>query len=208
MITRTLATELPAEPPTEFRIFAPGINQSLKGPTLFDAKAAQDVMAAYRKHGCDLMIDLEHESLADRPLRPDSKDARGWFQLDLRPDGSLWAVNVRWTPDGERRLRERTQRYISPAFLPTEDDRPSWLVNVALCAMPATDHIAPLVAASATARAATAASAEFKKLFLELLARTPQLRQTSVSPKSLYRSTRISNGSGTHQKGARSSRIR
>jgi phage I-like protein len=137
----------PAALPTEFRIFAAGENQSSKGSTLFDAKAAADVMAAFQREGVDVMIDLNHESL-DAPIRTDSGDARGWFGLEVR-GGELWAVNVRWTPDGERRLREGVQKYISPAF--TYDDksgRVTRVLNVALVAMPATYNAQPLIAAS------------------------------------------------------------
>lgn len=135
-------------PPTEFLIFAAGVNETQKGPFTFDAAAAKSVLDTYSAQGVDLMIDLEHQSLHD-PIRSDSCDARGWFQLSLRPDGSLWAVNVRWTQDGTRRLAEKTQRYISPAFF-DEDGRVLELVNVALCARPATYDARPLVAASRT----------------------------------------------------------
>jgi hypothetical protein len=134
--------------PTEFRIFAAGENDSTKGPALFDEAAAAAVMAEYQKQGVDLMIDLEHESIDETPVRADSKDARGWFKLEVR-NGELWAVDVRWTPDGERRLRERTQRYISPVFLRTKKEkRVVYVLNVALCAMPATHNAPALVAAS------------------------------------------------------------
>jgi phage I-like protein len=138
----------PAEPlPTEFRIFGPGVNESTKGLALFDAQAAADVMAAFQREGVDLMVDLNHESL-DLPVRPDSGDARGWFQLAVR-NGELWAVNVRWTPDGERRLREGVQKYISPAFARNkETKRVAKVLNVALVAMPATYNAQPLIAAS------------------------------------------------------------
>lgn len=143
--------------PTEFRIFAAGVNDTSKGPSLFDADAAKAVMAAYQKHGVDLMIDLEHESLDETPARADSRDARGWAKLELR-NGELWAVDVKWTPDGAERLRSKKQRYISPAFYQNEDTgRVEEVLNVAICAMPATHGIAPLVAAS-TRVAARAAS--------------------------------------------------
>jgi hypothetical protein len=91
------------------------------------------------------MVDLEHLSLDDESPSFDP-DARGWFDLEVR-DGELWAVRIRWTPDGERRLREKTQRYISPAF-PTDDDgRITRIVNMALTAMPATHDTPALVAA-------------------------------------------------------------
>jgi len=134
--------------PREFRLFKRGMNATLKGDFNFDDAAASSVMAAYHRHGIDLMVDLEHDSLSAeaKSRRSDAADARGWFELAVK-DGELWAVNVRWTPDGERRLSEKTQRYISPAFL-TEGNRITEVVNCALCAYPAT-HAAPaLVAAS------------------------------------------------------------
>lgn len=144
--------------PTEFRLFAFGVNESAKGPAIFDEEAAKSVMAAYARNGVDIMIDLEHESL-DMPLRSDSRDARGWARLELREDG-LWAVDVRWTPDGARRLTEKTQRYISPAFYTDDAGRVLEIVNCAICAMPATYDAPALVAASRAnlARRITAAT--------------------------------------------------
>lgn len=138
---------LPSGLPSEFRIFASGNNPSSKGLTIFDAVAAQAVMSAYQRQGVDYTIDLEHLSLEGDSSRPDAADARGWFKLELR-NGELWAVDVRWTPDGERRLREKTQRYISPAFYQDEKGRAVELINVALVAMPATYNAPALVAAS------------------------------------------------------------
>lgn len=132
--------------PTEFILLEFGVMQTSKGPVPFDAEAAARVMAAYTREGVDFMIDLEHDSLR-APIRPDSKDARGWAKLEVRSDG-LWAVDVKWTPDGERRLREKTQRYISPAFLEDEAGRVVKMVNCAICARPATYDAPALVAAS------------------------------------------------------------
>jgi phage I-like protein len=141
-----------AEPPTEFRIFKAGENASTKGVFLFDDAAARSVMAAYAAQAVDCMIDLEHGALGDA-ARPDSGDARGWFKLELRA-GELWAVGVKWSPDGARRLAEKCQRYTSPAFLADEHNRITELINVALVAMPATHGAAPLVAASKRASCA------------------------------------------------------
>lgn len=144
----------PAQPPTEFKLFAAGPNPTSKGVFIFDAAAARSVMAAFKSHGVDLPIDLEHLSLSDpsQSARTDGADARGWFKLAVKADGSLWAVDVRWTPDGERRLRDRTQRYISPAFCTEQvkggGERVLSVTNCALCAMPATHNAAALVAAS------------------------------------------------------------
>lgn len=162
-----------SEPPSEFRIFKCGANPSTKGTSIFDAEAAAEVMRRYTEQGVEYMIDLEHESLAD-PLevapRADAKDARGWFKLELR-NRELWAVDVRWTPDGLRRLTEKTQRYISPAFyVDTETNRIVELTNVAMCAMPATHGALPLVAATKLGKGQPMDPALLKKALDALIA--------------------------------------
>lgn len=144
-LTVALGTD---ELPTEFRLFTVGDVENLNGtPVTFDATAASAVMQKYRASGTRVQIDLEHDSLvkSDAAVRPDMRDARGWCDLELR-SGELWAVNVEWTPDGARRLKEKTQRYVSPAFTLDAEGRVNWLVNVALCARPATLGALPLVA--------------------------------------------------------------
>lgn len=136
------------EPPREFRIFAAGWNETENGTYLFDVESAAAVMSAYQRHGVDKMLDLEHMSLAPDSLNYDP-DARGWCRIELR-GGELWAVDVRWTPDGERRLREKTQRYVSPAFeIDPDTKRITKIVNIAITALPATHATPALVAANA-----------------------------------------------------------
>jgi phage I-like protein len=146
-----LSNAIPGKtPPAAFRLFKAGWNDTSKGRFLFDAKAASAVMAAYRKQGVDVMIDLEHQSLAsDVPRDPSARDARGWGKLQLSADGSLWAVGVKWTADGIARLTGKRQRYISPAFTVDGQSRIERIVNIALVAMPATYETPALVAASA-----------------------------------------------------------
>jgi hypothetical protein len=145
--------------PTEFRIFKYGVNETAKGSCLFDEEAAAAVMARYAKEGHDLMLDLEHHwSGNSASARADAADARGWFKLELR-NGELWGVDLKLTPDGARRLTEKTQRYTSPLFLERKaDSRVVRIVNVALVANPATFGAEPLVAASA-ARVGVSANA-------------------------------------------------
>jgi len=164
--------------PTEFRIFRAGANPTSKGVAVFDAAAAGSVMAAWARDGVDLMIDLNHDSLeADARAREDASDARGWFGLEVR-NGELWAVNVRWTPDGARRLSERTQRYISPAFKYEEGedgDHVLEIFNVGLVAMPATYNAQALIAAARlrthTPRATLSVSAESRARIDRLIAK-------------------------------------
>jgi len=138
-------------PPSEFRLFVPGWNDTENGRFLFDELAAESVMAAHKKWGVDVMIDLEHQALEVKPgsADPTARDARGWCRLELRPDGSLWAVNVRWTPDGAERLAQRRQRYVSPAFgVDPETSRVTSILNIAITSIPATHDTPALVAAS------------------------------------------------------------
>lgn len=151
MIYQGLAERLSAAPlPTSFRLFKRGWNDTENGKFLFDDAAAKAVMSAYRKWGVDVAIDLEHQMLSDDPSPdPTARDSRGWCQLQLRPDGSLWAVNVRWTPDGQRRLQNKTQRYVSPAFeIDPKTKRVLKIVNVAITSIPATHETPALIAAS------------------------------------------------------------
>lgn len=140
------------EPPSEFRLFVKGWNDTTKGRFLFDDDAAKEVMAAYAAHQVDRMIDLEHLSL-DPESKSFDPDARGWCRLEVRDDGSLWAVNVTWTDDGAERLRAKKQRYISPAFdIDPKTKRVTKIINIALTALPATHGTPELVAASARDR--------------------------------------------------------
>jgi len=153
------------EPPTAFRLFAAGLNRSEIGDFIFDDKAAALVMGNFSVEGVDQMIDLEHDSLDEttRRMRADAADALGWYRLEVR-NGELWAVDVKWGPEGERRLRAKTQRYISPAFMTADEGRIVEVINVALCARPATYDAAPLVAARSKMHAGKGPAAKPKRL--------------------------------------------
>lgn len=135
--------------PTEFRLFKAGWNETENGNVLFDEQSAESTISAFGTHGVDVPIDLEHLSVDPEGISGDARnfdpDARGWAKLELR-NGELWAVNVTWGPDGARRLHERTQRYVSPAFLTDSDGRVTKIHNIALTASPATREAMPLVA--------------------------------------------------------------
>jgi phage I-like protein len=150
----TRSIEAGAELPTEFRLFAIGSNDSTKGPALWDEQAAALTMArAKERAGVRYPIDLEHRSLDDtaRALTTSATDAMGYFDIAAR-GGELWAVNVAWSDEGAERLRTKKQVYFSPAFYTDDKGRVIELVNVALTSMPATHGLAPLVAASRTAK--------------------------------------------------------
>lgn len=137
------------EPPGEFRIFASGKIETVKGDLVFDEKSAASVMAEYEAHGIDLMVDYDHASLAGLTLDPaQSGKAAGWFKLAVR-NGELWAVDVRWTPPAAEALKRKEWRFMSPACTTDENGRVLTLLNVAITNLPATRRLDPLMAANA-----------------------------------------------------------
>lgn len=144
------------DPPTEFCLFTRGTNPSTKGPAVWDEAAAASVMKFAAERGrVRYMMDLDHRSLDEkaRANTDSATNAMAYFDLELR-GGDLWAVNVAWTPEGTRRLKDKSQVYFSPAYYDDEHGRVLELVNVALTSLPATHDIPSLVAASRAARTA------------------------------------------------------
>lgn len=135
------------DPPAEFRIFAQGENDTVKGKFLFDEKSAKSVFAAASDWNNKFSLDYEHDAV--NPLLGGPKPAAGWFEIELR-EGALWAINVEWTPRASDMLRAREYRYVSPAFEADESLRVTELVNVALTNLPATKAMTPLVASKDT----------------------------------------------------------
>ena len=140
-------------PPTEFLIFARGKNQTTKGVFLYDAAAARSVMGAAEEWAGDLgnkyTLDYEHDQTRDDLPGYEKLDA-GSFDLEDRPEG-LFAVNVRWTDRAAGMITKREKRFTSPWFIfEKATGRVLRIVNVALCSIPATKQLQPLVAASAT----------------------------------------------------------
>ncbi len=143
--------------PTEFRIWHYGRNTDLNDPAgvLFDERAAAAVMKAFTSHGTRLTFDVDHLSIDDRHPNYDGA-AYGHFDLEVRNDTDgkpeLWAVNVTWNANGAEQLREGLRVNFSPAFYVDEKNRPTRLINIALCARPATDGLQPLMAATERTR--------------------------------------------------------
>ncbi len=149
------------QPPSEYRVFAYGVNPTSKGDYLFDEASASSVMAAYADQGNELMSDWEHSSLLKPPVDLSTK-ASSWFTPQIRGDElghpELWSAGVRWTPRAFQQLSDGETRYFSPAFdYEAQPDKATGarrivrLINIALTNLPATKHMTPLVAASETA---------------------------------------------------------
>jgi phage I-like protein len=125
---------------------------------------------AAERAGVRYVLDLEHKSLdpVATSLTRDASNACAWFDLEVR-GGDLFAVRVEWTEDGARRLRAKSQRYVSPAFYKDETGRPIELVNAGLVSMPA-QHGMPALASRAVKVPVSAATQEKASALLERLA--------------------------------------
>lgn len=142
------------EPPSEFRLFARGVNHTSHGDFLFDDQAAISVMATYRQKGrARVPGDWEHAALEEPAALADGgAPATCWYALELR-DGELWAVDVKWTPRAYAQIKDGEYAHFSPAYLfDTENgNRIMAWINLGLTNLPATYGQAQLVACSEAA---------------------------------------------------------
>ena len=154
MAVQTLAIMLAVEPgdkpPTEFRLFRAGNNETTKGTFVFDAKGSQQVIVAYQRRGTRCFFDWNHASLDPKPMDPKvAMRAAGWFDIEDR-GGELWATNITWTKDALEEFEAKRVAYFSPAFSTDKSNRVVDFINCALTNLPATHDIDQLVAAMRT----------------------------------------------------------
>jgi phage I-like protein len=125
---------------------------------LMDDEGAAQVIASFKALGRDLVIDYEHQTLADVQA-----PAAGWVkELDWRADG-LWA-RVTWTEKGSGYIAAKEYRYHSPVFLHRPDGRIVQLFNVALTNQPKMINAPQIVAAKQTGGAEMAVPAKILSL--------------------------------------------
>jgi phage I-like protein len=129
--------------PAEFQVLPEGrIDVHGDEPAYLDEEAAGKIIAAYKARGNDMVIDYEHQSLADV-----QSPAAGWIK-DFVWKGAegLWAV-VQWTAKATEYLTSREYRYFSPVmYVRASDRKVAQLVNVALTNNPAINNLRPIVA--------------------------------------------------------------
>lgn len=128
--------------PDEFQILPQGAIE-IEGdePVFMDEQAATEIIAAFQARGNDMVIDYEHQTLADVQA-----PAAGWIKaLTWKGAGGLWAV-VEWTNKAKEYLANKEYRYFSPVMLAREGNRiVQRLINVALTNSPKINHLQPIV---------------------------------------------------------------
>ncbi len=156
--SRPLALVEGGPPPTEYLMFAPGVNETVKGPLLFDDEAAAAVMEFYQSRGRERLAgDWEHDSMVPADLRPANykgSPASHWFRLEVRPGPELWAVDVKWTPTAFAQIQAGEYAHTSPVVkFDRKTERITAILSSALTNDPATIGQPQLVAATADSTA-------------------------------------------------------
>ena len=150
-----LASIAPGELPTERLIFPAGDFVTTKGTFLFDAEAADAVMADWNEWTGGLLqkgsSDYEHDQSKDSipgHMKLDSSS----YDLELR-NGALWTVNIQWTDLAAGMIERREKRFTSPWWLYEKaTKRIIRYINFGLVSMPATIAQPELIAGAAASR--------------------------------------------------------
>jgi phage I-like protein len=128
--------------PAEIQVIPYGHHDTPKGPFRLDDEGARGIIAAFEAQTNDMVIDYEHQTIADPPVEA---PAAGWIKkLVNRGAEGIWAV-IEWTERAKQYIANREYRYVSPVFLKrVSDNRVIRLINVALTNQPNIDGMVPL----------------------------------------------------------------
>ena len=135
------------EEPERILVVPWGEVDSEAGGFIVDAESAAAVIEAFNRHGTDLPIDLEHQTLGGEYTSPTgAAPAVGWItSLDVVANEGIYA-NVEWTAVGAEYVKSKQYRYLSPVTLVRKRDRRMVaLHSVALTNTPAIVGMVPIV---------------------------------------------------------------
>ncbi|MFQ5462651.1 MAG: phage protease [Phycisphaerae bacterium] len=91
--------------------------ESMNGAFTFNRESAELVLAAFRKHGTAIPIDIAHESLENRRAK-----AAGWIEtLFFDPARGLLGL-ISWTAATREMLHADEMRYLSPVVVVRKSD--------------------------------------------------------------------------------------
>ncbi|MFQ5429227.1 MAG: phage protease [Phycisphaerae bacterium] len=157
-----------AHVPDRILIVPAGEVRTASGAFLVDDEAMAAAVAAFERHGTDLPIDYEHQTLGGPYSSPTGQaPAAGWITAlrQVRPgdeatddrgeplEPGLWA-DVSWTAEAREKLASKQYRYISPvALVRRADRRLVGIHSVALTNKPAIVGIRPVVNGQSAAAA-------------------------------------------------------
>jgi phage I-like protein len=106
---------------------------------LLDVEAFERLIRAFDAAGRDALLDFEHRSET-----ADDSRAAGWIAKLRVKDGTLEAL-IRFTPEGAAAVRDRSLRYLSPAWDLGPDNRPVALGSAGLTNVPYFKQLRPVL---------------------------------------------------------------
>lgn len=128
------------EAPEIIKILPLGHVVSTKGEFDVDTESCEAMKAKIKKHGVDLVVDYEHQTLEGVQA-----PAAGWLKELFVADGYIQG-KVEWTLKAQQYLENREYRYISPVITVRKSDgKAVGLHSIALTNTPAIEGMTPLV---------------------------------------------------------------
>ena len=110
-----------------------------KGDFDVDEESFQMMRTQMLKHGVDIVIDYEHQTLKDIQA-----PAGGWIKDLVLQDGAI-AAKVEWTDTARQYLENKEYRYLSPVVLVNKGNKATMLHSAALTNTPAIDGMFPII---------------------------------------------------------------
>jgi len=122
--------------------------ESKNGNFVIDRDGFAAILAAFSKHGADLPVDYEHQTLGGKFSAPDGRaPAAGWIKAVEYVQGKGIVAKVEWTDKARLMIQSGEYGYISPVVLVRKSDRRAVeLHSVALTNKPAIARLERLVA--------------------------------------------------------------
>ncbi|MBE2888954.1 phage protease [Geobacter anodireducens] len=103
-------------PPAELMLIPAGLRVEGRDGRAWYNRNPQGVVDFFRARGLKIPIDIEHATELKAP-RGEPAPAMAWgFDLEARPDGSIWA-KTEWNPRGVELWTNREYSYYSPAII-------------------------------------------------------------------------------------------
>jgi phage I-like protein len=121
--------------------------ESTNGSFVVDDEAVALAIEAFAKHGTDLPIDYEHQTLGGTYSSPTGQaPAAGWVKGLLAEPGVGLVAQIEWTEQAEKMLAAKEYRYLSPVAIIRKRDRKLVAVHsAALTNKPAIVGMQPIV---------------------------------------------------------------
>lgn len=106
-------------------VLAPdGRVESTVGTFIMDASGAAEIIAAFDRHGVEVPIDYDHQTLGGAFAAPDGKaPAAGWITGLAYESGRGLLADVRWNAETRDLIRGGQYKYLSPVLSIRKSDR-------------------------------------------------------------------------------------